>query len=474
METTNTAANAMPAGGPILLGEGTRKGYRYQLHMITQKNFRYQVLGDLARGEPEVVSECDGRASRGRAEGAAEEEIDRLVREDQEATAATLAKVPVVADEAMWCGWRIVVSDDRGGTYKAEVFDDTGVAIADPEFKGYRSKDLALADAQRWCEGNRAQVRYIDEVGASVECDDSLPSEAADETPFDELDVHPGAGRLLASAPIVTSLPVGAPPVRFGVVTDSSPSAPDRAELSISTDHARAFGLAQQRDAAKRALARKVDQKNALAAEIKAAKLGLEQMDADITDLLLGRALSVQVPLPIAETDPPFGTTPAAGDAAQAAADKLKPSIFERTINAVEWTFRVVELDLGRWCARVEGTRGGDSEGFGETYDEAVATCESRLTIFLADCDPGTTTPSTDAGPGPRKAKSKVKLAGKTATVVESILRKSLSLGDAATDIGCSVDALKDWAGATGADLDLLLGKDSEPAKPRRGRKGKK
>lgn len=58
-------------------------------------------------------------------------------------------------------GWRIVVSEGRAGTYKAEVFDGEVRGALDQNFTGYETAKLALGDAALWAMQHPCDVLAV-------------------------------------------------------------------------------------------------------------------------------------------------------------------------------------------------------------------------------------------------------------------------------------------------------------------------
>lgn len=372
-------------------------------------------------------------------------------------------------------GWRILVVPDRGGCYQAsvepiDVAPDQVGPTCDEDFKGYIERSKCQDAAVTWA----AKHPCFSSSTLPTEADDGASDEAEElvEDSAPEPAEPPAAPARVEAAPAPAATPA------------SAPSHDPEAAATLSK-YEQLRELAKREEELIREVNELAEDKKAIDAQIKAKTALIGVVRKEARDLSLGRVRGPQQTLPLTTTTTtspaptaapaPFGLTPACADAAQETADKLKPVEERVVINSVEHTRITQTCGSGSWESYLKGHK-QDTEGYGETRAQAIEASDVRISVWSADHEPGTTTPSTDAGPvadGPRppakKSKAR-KLAGKTAEKVLTALREAMTGRDAAETIGCTEGELEEWLRLRGEGLSDHLGRDAgkdEPAPAR-------
>jgi hypothetical protein len=449
METMSERENLSTAPqGPRLISTNTYKGHTFQAFMHDADAFSFRVyMGESWNVEPGPLTESAPEfKSTQRAEMAAERWINDLL----------ICGAPVDVG-----GWRITLYPEHKGTFGAVVESIDGPAPAPVEFVGYLKRDQAQDEAMTWAAHNPRGLSapaVVEEPKADPDVDADLFAAA------EPIDVTPPTApatstALAASEPTIPMAPAPTPSGARQV------SAVDLEEHALLADEYTQLCVeCLDLD----------NQIKELKSELKAKQVRLGNLAGKMSKGLLalrdGRSagpFQTRLPMPETTQAPPFGTTPAAGEAAQLAADRLKPRTETWAFNGVEHVIEVRELEPNRWRAFLRG-READTEGFGESRDQALEATRNIAAIVFSDCDPGSTTSSSDAvpvadGPAPkarRSRKPKLKLKGKTGDEVVAALRSAMTLGEAATSLGCTEAELEDYARRADLKLSEHLGRD--------------
>lgn len=245
--------------------------------------------------------------------------------------------------------------------------------------------------------------------------------------------------------------------------------------------------MLSERDAVSDRLAIAEAAKARAAAQAKEISKQLEELDTRIRVARNNAERQRVLPLhPAPRTFAGSETTRAkiGADAAQVAARLTWP------FNGVEHRIcheSVAGADGPRFTAWIDGRR-DDTEGFGESLEQAVSACQDAASIVFADTDPGETKPSEDKGPvadGPRTAAKRgrpAKLKGHDQAAVIAAVEGVLTWPEAAEILGCSKAQLEAYADKVGINLAKHQGRRAGeepqlPAAPKvskpRGRKPK-
>ncbi len=544
---TNTETNTdLPAvtSGSRKLGEYGRKGYR----IVTWMNGASYFAEVDEAGAWKMTTPLE--SNRGRAELAAERWIDEQGKTAAPLPAHESAESAAEPESSIIGGWRIEIVDGRGGTYNAVISPAAEVAgevDEPPSLRGYQRKKQALDEATAWAHANPLRVagffnglewmasRYLDGFNSgwlfavrypTAEDADSgdpaamsglfegklvypTPDDATNEaigwcSRFklgEQLPTERAFGEVYPS-PAETEPTGGEGVEAIEAVASAAPAAPPPAPVEKAIDEARASGglqvvepppaeshtaelmelLQRKRDLKKQR--RQLDAAMASAkSKVKACDDEIAEIDAQIDAVLEDERR--QVPLPLTSTPAPKPSAKvSAPPPAPVKATAMPRQPIRWTANGVELEIIVREPQPERFAAKVAGLAG--TEGFGETWEQAVEAAKVAASVVLADCDPGETTPRADAGPvadGPRlppkRGGRKPKLKGKSADEVTAVLRGSMTLDEAAKTIGCSTAELEGWARDADFQLSKHLGAGDEPApntskKPRAGGRGGK
>lgn len=498
-----------------LVGESERKGYRYTTWMLDGEFF-VEVSLDGTR-----CFTTETTPHRGRVELAAERWIDAKAAEPAPVEASTQITV---------AGWRLQLRDDRGGTFKVDLVDAaTGETPAAPaelgEFKGYQSRDQALAEAQEWAGANPLRVAgefnglafEVARKGERWTFSVSYPLGASDQhAKFDASLEHPTfhaatcaaqrwccefriGGELPLDRPVEveesgteTKVEVAPPPALAtptatpSRTTTHTPPAPPVSEAPRSADWStvdEVWTLLQQRDELSEELTLLQVRKRRIAGEEKELKEKIAEKDLEIRSA--HRRQPGQRTLPL-NPAPRMEQAKVAEQAPAVVAD-LKHQGPE-----VPWAFNGVDHVLvsrehkpdGKaalgWRCYLKGHE-DLTEAFDLDRSAAIESCKARASIVFADAEPGSTAIPTP----PRKARGrKAKTTEEQpppadespdAPRVIEALRLSSTDEEAATKLGRTVRTLRKWCAENGVTISEHLGRDlghDEPAPA--GGKGKK
>lgn len=373
------------------------------------------------------------------------------------------ASEPPAPDDIFVAGWLILIDEGRGGTFDAATLDPDGI-IAE-KFTGYETRDLAEADARKWAEAHPFFIH--DEGGDEPPEMDAGSDGAGDETEGSQDEVAAAAPVSAAEppAPELTPIPAAAP------AASPPASEPEPSRDWSTVDEV--WTLLAERDAISDRLALAEAAKARAAAQAKEISKQLEELDTRIRVARNNAERQRVLPLhPAPRTFAGSETTRAkiGADAAQVAARLTWP------FNGVEHRIcheSVAGADGPRFTAWIDGRR-DDTEGFGESLEQAVSACQDAASIVFADTDPGETKPSEDKGPvadGPRTAAKRgrpAKLKGHDQAAVIAAVEGVLTWPEAAEILGCSKAQLEAYADKVGINLAKHQGRRAgeEPRLP--------
>jgi len=367
-------------------------------------------------------------------------------------------------DEIFVAGWLIMFDEGRGGTIDATAVDPDGVV--GEEFKGYETRALAEADARTWAEAHPFVIH--DEGGDEPNLDaDEAEVSSSDQPPAD---VAAAAAAPTADppAPEPTPTPTPAPATPVAALLREEGYEPDQSRDWSTVDEV--WTLLSERDSISDRLAIAEAAKARAAAQAKEISKQLEECDTKIR--VARNNAERQRVLPLHPAPRTFAGSEATrakigADAAQVAA-------------RLTWAFNGVEhrvchesvagADGPRFTAWLDGHR-DQTEGFGETLDQAVEACKNTASVIFANADPGQTKSSEDKGPvadGPTPAKRgrAAKLKGHDQVAVIAAVESVLTWPEATEILGCSKAQLEAYADKVGINLAKIQGRRAGEEKP--------
>lgn len=423
-------------------------------------------------------------------------------------------------------GWRLELADDRGGAFQVLVLDEDGSARPDAaEFRGYRSREQALDDAQAWAEEFPLRVS-----GEACGCwwvvtraDDGVAGLDAGEhdAPLWRFDVayplpygkrgefagviqFPTARAAIDAArswcerralpPQFIHDPADEPEESFedDVQAVSTPAqvspaaaspmptvAPATTRVDLDTVD-EVWTLLQQREDMAEDLALLRVRKKRLAGEEKELVEAINEKDLEIRNAR-HRTVGQQRTLPLnpAPRAPAQAMTlPQVAGAAEKATHEVQGPEVPWAFNGVDHVLVVREhLPSGLWRCYLKG-----HEDLTEAFDldraAALEACKARASIVFADAEPGST-----VIPTPPKRGRKKKAAAEELPVIEEspdaarvieALRLSMTDEEAAKRLKKSTRTLRKWCAENGVTLSEHLGRDlggDEPAATAKGGK---
>lgn len=461
--TTPTAAS--PAA---VIDAGTRKGFTWTLYMFAADAFGFEV--GKADGEP--VETSGGYKSQGKAGRAAEELIDRLAAEADEARRFDIFGKALDGNFGrVAAGWAFAARLERNDYLVEFVNAETREWCQNPpELKGYMHLSQALVEAEEWALANPANAPAPETVDppfeptGDVEVAPADPPAPAPETPAPE----PTAEQLAAEADATMAEVAAAEPPATVVMYD------ERVD--------EVWTLIDQRRNLRERRASLLGKLDLVKSQLKAVGLEIEEIDAQIDAAQADSPR--QRTLPLAPAPRPVDQAKVAAEATKIA-DALKPGEVAWAFNGVDHVIKVHEHAPG-WRAFLKGHE-DRTEGLGPTYDEAVEACKTRASIVFEDAEPGSTAipdppkrgrgrkKSTEEQPPPAEESA-------DAPQVIAALRSSMNLDEAAERLKVTTATLQKWCAENGVSASEHLcaetGGDEPVSKTskrgsRRGRKGK-
>lgn len=408
-------------------------------------------------------------------------------------------------------GWRIVVSDGRAGTYKAELFQGETRGALDQDFTGYETAKLALGDAALWamqhpCDDVPAVVfdddapvaegHFIHDDGEEPEGGGGLHNQAASENgdgpfcaccrqPFhwndgadrdDEAPICNGCSHVAAS-PDVAALRAEVEQLRRE--RDLAIAARQASEQGMVADFGEAAAKAEQRRLLR-------VERQRLAAEQQDIKDRLKVIDADLEMLAteglgLVEAIGNGLRPKAYQQRLTFDQSSAVRASVGAQAEQGLAALAKRAGMEIVWAFNGIEHvietshesmpDGPRWTAWIKGHR-ATTEGYDESERRAIEACKNAASVIFGDCDPGETSPSVDRDIRlPPKRGRKPKLGGHDLAAVKTALDGGIL--DAAMTLGVTPQKLEQFAEKHGLVASLPAAPQEAVPVMRRGRKPK-
>lgn len=381
-------------------------------------------------------------------------------------TEEAIPPVEVAAIEAVINGWNLVISDDRGGAYKADLVDAETGEVAPEDFRGYSKRDFAVLAASTWAEQHPAPTLVTDADPAPGHF---IHDEGPDPQDDVSSDLDAGAGD----------------PPTTGESSDEAPSEVPAAATQPATQPPRDAELEQLR--AERDLARK--ERDAVLARV-AEDIDAVRMEAEQCLTLSRRRLQILDELDTLKDELKyidtklrntttttmvavtrigqgwqqrliFAKSPETRAVVGHAAEKVAQSLGASTpagdtpAEVATWAFNGVTYEVERqvehtddgerWTTWLKGHK-GSTEEHGFTFEQALEATQNAASVVFADADPGSTTSSADTGPvadGPRRSKKEPKLRGKSREDVITTLRDTAEFVEAAMTIGCTPQQLQ-------------------------------
>lgn len=516
MQTETSTSTPAVTSECRLIGEAERKGYRY-VTWGRDDEFFVEIFLDGTRC---LGFRSESTPHRGRAELEAERWIDAKAAEPAEAsTQITVA------------GWRLQLRDDRGGTFKVDLVDAaTGETPAAPaevgEFKGYQSRDQALAEAQEWAGANPLRVAgqfngldfEVARKGERWTFSVSYPLGTGDQhAKFDaSLEHHTfhaatcaaqrwcGEFRIGGEIPLDRPVEVEviergaeagtetkaevAPPPAPATTPAATPSrtpphtppAPPVSEPPRSTDWStvdEVWTLLQERNDLSEELTLLQVRRRRLAAEEKELKEKIAEKDLEIRNAYQRQPRQRTLPLNPA---PRMEQAKVAEQAPAVVAD-LKHQGPE-----VPWAFNGVDHTIIVEAHKPDGKaalgfraylkgHADQTEGFDLDRSAAIEACKARASIVFADAEPGSTAIPTPPKRGRgRKAKETEEQPplieeSPDAERVKATLRLSMNIEEAAKKLKRTERTLQKWCAENSVTISEHLGRDlghDEPAQP--------
>jgi len=444
VSTDQAVTTAPPPSAPIKLSEGDRAGLCWEVFMHSPSSFSFHIK-DPRTGED--VAMVAGFPNRGKAELAAERECD-----ERNVT-------PPDPDPIVIAGWQLQAASDRRGDWSVALCDaETGEVPEDvPEFKGYRQRDQAVAEASTWATAHpRGTIEppFEPTEPAPVETVDAAP------TPAPEPTAEQLAAEADAAMAEVKTVEAAAPAQEF--VYD------ERVD--------EVWTLLERRREVRERRTRVKGQLELAKAQLKAIDLELEGIDGEIDAAQADAPRQRALPLAPAPTRPVDQAKVAAES--QKIADELKPGEIAWAFNGVEHTIIVRKHPPG-WRAFLKGHE-EKTEGLGPDYDQAVEACKDRAAIVFQDAEPGSTAIPTP----PKKSRGRKKATEEQPPPAEesadaprviAALRSSMTLDEAAGKLKVTAKNLQKWCAennvSSSEHLCAETGQD-EPAAPKASKRG--
>jgi hypothetical protein len=437
-------------------------------------------------------------------------------------------------------GWYVISTDEKGGTYGAELHDPaTGVIVTGPydgadAWSGYETAGAALQVATEWARENptpNCAARESSEAGevkADAFCAGwAISVEKSSSGKFEAIlvDVQTGEPGALeedlggfdtfADAMREASGWAGRhqTPTHQLLTTTTAPVSPDPTldtlALGESAEVARLRAeneklrrerdlAVSQREAAERGFVADASEAGVKAAqyqelrerrevliyEIASRKDRLKGVDEELR-ILSGdgmeflaalatgtRAKSYQQTLTF---DSSSAVKASVGAQAQQAGEGIGALAASWAFNGVAYTIEHHEENGPqgtRWTTWIKGHR-DTTEGYGETYEQAVGHTQAAASVVFENLDPGQAAPA----PPVRMPTKKAKLKGHDIDAVTSALESSLSLLDAAESLKVNVPKLEAFLKKQGIVISKHLakraGEETPAPKAKRGRKPK-
>lgn len=451
VSTDQAVTTAPPPSAPIKLSEGDRAGLCWEVFMHSPSSFSFHIK-DPRTGED--VAMVAGFPNRGKAELAAERECD-----ERNVT-------PPDPDPIVIAGWQLQAASDRRGDWSVALCDaETGEVPEDvPEFKGYRQRDQAVAEASAWATAN---------LRGGIE----PPFEPTEPAMSEPLRVEPRVDAPAPPAgPTAEQLAAEADAAMAEVKAVEAAKAPPAAPEPMYDERVdEVWTLLDQRREVRERRNRVTSQLDLAKAQLKAINLELEDLDAKIDAAQQDAPRQRTLPLAPAPTRGAVDQAKVA-TAAQKIADGLKPGEIAWAFNGVDHVIKVHEHPPG-YRAFLKGHE-QKTEGLGPDYDQAVEACKNRAAIVFADAEPGTTEVRLPPRRGrkPKAAEEQPPLEeSPDAPRVIAALRSSMNLDEAAAKLKVTTPTLQKWAAENGVTLSEHLsaetGQDEQPA-PKASRRG--
>lgn len=358
-------------------------------------------------------------------------------------------------------GWLIYIEPSKRGGFDGECRDTWTGEIATEDFKGYETAAACEAAARTWAEENPTATELARRSAEAGEAE----AAAVDPAPVPEAPPGPAAPPAPAASPAPAPTPA--------TPTPAPPPRSDRSEDWSTVDEV--WTLLAQRDEISDRLAIAEAAKARAAAQAKEISKQLAEVDTQIRVARNNAERQRSLPLHPAPR-PTFASSEqtrgrigeeAANVASRLGADGPRSSRLTWSFNAVEHTIcheQVAGADGPRFVAWIDGRR-DETEGHGESLEQAVEACKNTASVIFADSDPGQTTPSTDAGPvadgqrTPPKRGRKPKLGKHAYADVIAELEKHLSIVDVARELGCTPQQLDEYLTKTETGISKHLGR---------------